>query len=259
LASRQQVPTFRTMSLSLVSRRLHAGRHSASRQAPSELYPRPTPGFGDIPTLSTRHQRFTRVRLTSAHLTGYPRLFRNAHYPGHCAGAACGGLNPDPAIRVRGADPHLLCSKAASIWLRYISGQRPLGVPTLEDKIVQGAVAEMLSAIYEVDFLGFSYGFRPRRSPHQALSSLHTAIMSRNVNWVLDADIRSFFDSVDHEWLLRMLAHRVADPRIIRLVELLDRDHGTRLSRTGLSVTTLIGVQLRVAPVQRRGLRSWTR
>ena len=74
-------------------------------------------------------------------------------------------------------------------------GQRPLGVPSLEDKIVQSAVAEVLSAIYEVDFLGFSYGFRPGRNPHQALSALHTAIMSRNVTWVLDADIRSFFDA----------------------------------------------------------------
>lgn len=99
-------------------------------------------------------------------------------------------------------------------------GRRPLGVPTLEDKIVQGAVAEVLSAIYEVDFLGFSYGFRPGRNPHQALSSLHTAIMSQRVTWVLDADIRSFFDSVDHEWLLRMLAHRIADPRILRLVRM---------------------------------------
>jgi group II intron reverse transcriptase/maturase len=97
-------------------------------------------------------------------------------------------------------------------------GQRPLGVPALEDKIVQGAVAELLSAIYEVDFLGFSYGFRPGRSPHQALSALHTALMSQHVNWVLDADIRSFFDSVDHEWLLRMLAHRIADPRVLRLI-----------------------------------------
>ena len=70
------------------------------------------------------------------------------------------------------------------------------------------------------DFLGFSYGFRPGRSPHQALSSLRTAIMSRNVNWVLDADIRSSFDSVDHEWLVRMLAHRVADPRVIRLIRM---------------------------------------
>ena len=99
-------------------------------------------------------------------------------------------------------------------------GRRPLGVPTLEDKIVQGAVAEVLSAIYEADFLGFSYGFRPGRNPHQALSSLHTAIMSQRVNWVLDADIRSFFDSVDHEWLLRMVAHRIADPRVLRLIRL---------------------------------------
>lgn len=98
-------------------------------------------------------------------------------------------------------------------------GRRPLGVPTLEDKIVQGAVAEVLSAVYEVDFLGFSYGFRPGRSPHMALDALHTAIMSQRVTWVLDADIRSFFDSVDHEWLLRMMAHRIADPRILRLVE----------------------------------------
>lgn len=99
-------------------------------------------------------------------------------------------------------------------------GRRPLGVPALEDKIVQGAVAETLSAIYEADFLGFSYGFRPGRNPHQALTSLHTAIMSQRVNWVLDADIRSFFDSVDHEWLLRMLAHRIADPRVLRLVRM---------------------------------------
>ena len=99
-------------------------------------------------------------------------------------------------------------------------GRRPLGVPTLEDKIVQGAVAEVLSAIYEVDFLGFSYGFRPGRNPHQALSSLHTAIMSQRVDWVLDADIRSFFDSVDHEWLMRMVAHRIADPRVLRLIRL---------------------------------------
>jgi RNA-directed DNA polymerase len=74
-------------------------------------------------------------------------------------------------------------------------GQRPLGVPTLEDKIVQGAVAEVLNAIYEVDFLGFSYGFRPGRNPQQALTSLHTAIMSQHVNWVLDADIRNFLDT----------------------------------------------------------------
>ena len=97
--------------------------------------------------------------------------------------------------------------------------QRPIGVPALEDKIVQGVVAEVLSAIYEVDFLGFSYGFRPGRSPHQALEALNAAVIKRKVNWVLDADIRRFFDSVDHEWLLRMLAHRIADPRILRIIK----------------------------------------
>lgn len=99
-------------------------------------------------------------------------------------------------------------------------GRRPLGLPTLEDKIVQGAVAEVLSAVYEADFLGFSYGFRPGRNPHQALAALHTALMSQRVTWVLDADIRSFFDSVDHEWLMRMVAHRIADPRILRLIQM---------------------------------------
>ena len=97
-------------------------------------------------------------------------------------------------------------------------GQRPLGVPALEDKIVQGAVAEVLNTIYEVDFLGFSYGFRPRRNPHQALTALHTALMTQNVNWVLDADLRKFFDSVDHGWLMRMVSHRIADPRVLRLI-----------------------------------------
>lgn len=99
-------------------------------------------------------------------------------------------------------------------------GQRPLGVPALEDKIVQGAVAEMLSAVYEVDFLGFSYGFRPGRSPQQALAALHTGVMTQCVCWVLDADIRKFFDSANHEWLLRMIAHRIADPRVLRLIRM---------------------------------------
>jgi RNA-directed DNA polymerase len=97
-------------------------------------------------------------------------------------------------------------------------GRRPLGIPALEDKIVQGAVAEVLSVIYEADFLGFSYGFRPRRSAHHALQALHTALMTRKALWVLDADIRRFFDSVNHEWLLRMLSHRIGDPRILRLI-----------------------------------------
>jgi group II intron reverse transcriptase/maturase len=97
--------------------------------------------------------------------------------------------------------------------------QRPLGVPTLEDKIVQRAVVEVLNAIYEQDFLGFSYGFRPKRSPHQALDALTVGIETRRVNWVLDADIQGFFDTLNHEWLVRFLEHRVADQRVVRLIQ----------------------------------------
>src|SRR5258707_15204214 len=89
-------------------------------------------------------------------------------------------------------------------------GRRPLGIPALEDKIVQGAVAEVLNAVYEADFLGFSHGFRPGRSPHSALAALETAGMAQPRNWVLDLDIRTFFDTVDHGWLVRMLGHRIA-------------------------------------------------
>src|SRR3954471_4487195 len=95
---------------------------------------------------------------------------------------------------------------------------RPLGIAALEDKIVQRALAEVLNAIYETDFLGFSYGFRPGRSPHDALDALATGIQRRRVNWVLDADIRGFFDTIDHGWLLRFLEHRIADNRILRLI-----------------------------------------
>jgi group II intron reverse transcriptase/maturase len=98
-------------------------------------------------------------------------------------------------------------------------GSRPIGIPALEDKIVQGAVAELLSTIYEVDFRNFSYGFRPGWNPHQALDALHTGLMTQRVNWVLDADIRSFFDSVDHGMLLRMLDRRIGDRRIIELIK----------------------------------------
>ena len=98
-------------------------------------------------------------------------------------------------------------------------GRWPLGIPALEDKIVQGAVAEVLNAVYEADFLGFSHGFRPGRSPHSALAALEKAVMTQRVNWVLDLDIRTFLDSVDHGWLVRMLGHRIADPRVLRLIE----------------------------------------
>ena len=93
-----------------------------------------------------------------------------------------------------------------------------VGIATLEDKILQRAVVEVLNAVYEVDFLGFSYGFRPGRSPHHALDALAVGIERKQVNWVLDADIREFFTSLDHHWLMKFLEHRIADKRVLRLI-----------------------------------------
>src|SRR3982075_338278 len=97
--------------------------------------------------------------------------------------------------------------------------QRPIAVAALEDKIVQRATAAVLSAIYEEDFLGFSYGFRPGRGAHDAMDALVVGITSTKVNWILDADIRSFFDTVSQEWLIKLVEHRIGDPRIIRLIQ----------------------------------------
>ena len=96
--------------------------------------------------------------------------------------------------------------------------QRPLGIAALEDKVVQRATVTVLNAIYEEDFLGFSYGFRPGRGQHDALDALSVAICDTPVNWILDADIRSFFDQIDQKWLVRLLEHRIGDERVIRLV-----------------------------------------
>jgi group II intron reverse transcriptase/maturase len=96
--------------------------------------------------------------------------------------------------------------------------ERPLGIAALEDKIVQQAVAEVLNQIYEGDFLGFSYGFRPGRSAHNALDSLSAAIMTKKVNWILDADIKGFFDAISHEKLMALIELRIADRRILRLI-----------------------------------------
>ena len=96
--------------------------------------------------------------------------------------------------------------------------QRPLGIASLEDKIVQRAVVEVLNAIYESDFLGFSYGFRPGRGQHDALDALAVGIETQAVNWIVDADIRSFFDSIDHDWMMRLLEHRIGDRRVLRLI-----------------------------------------
>jgi RNA-directed DNA polymerase len=94
--------------------------------------------------------------------------------------------------------------------------KRPIGIPVLEDKIVQRATVRVLNAIYEEDFLGFTYGFRPGRSCHRAIDALAVAIQTRKVSYILDADIRGFFDTLDHEWLIKFVEHRIADPRVIR-------------------------------------------
>jgi group II intron reverse transcriptase/maturase len=96
---------------------------------------------------------------------------------------------------------------------------RPLGIAALEDKIVQQAACTVLEGIYEQDFLGFSYGFRPGRSQHQALDALYVGITKRRVNWIIDADIRGFFDNISHEWLMKFLEHRIADRRMLRLLK----------------------------------------
>jgi len=96
--------------------------------------------------------------------------------------------------------------------------QRPLGIASMEDKIVQQAVVSVLNAIYEEDFRGFSYGVRPRLSQHDALDALTVALKGQEVNWILDADITSFFDEIDPEWMLIFLGHRITGRRLLRLI-----------------------------------------
>jgi group II intron reverse transcriptase/maturase len=106
------------------------------------------------------------------------------------------------------------------VWIPKGDGrQRPLGITALEEKIVQHAVGRVLSQIWEEDFLGFSYGFRPGRSQHDALDSLYVGITRKKVNWILDLDIKSFFDRIEHEWMIRFVEHRIGDQRMVRLIQ----------------------------------------
>lgn len=106
------------------------------------------------------------------------------------------------------------------VWIPKPDGrERPLGIAALEDKIVQRAVGEVLNSIWEEDFKGFSYGFRPGRSQQDAMDALYVGITSKKVNWVLDLDIKSFFDKIEHEWLVKFVEHRIADKRIVRLIQ----------------------------------------
>ena len=105
-------------------------------------------------------------------------------------------------------------------WIPKANGkQRPLGIAALEDKIVQQAVVTVLNAIYEEDFRGFSYGFRPGRSQHMGLDALYVAIKRKRVNWILDLDLKSFFDNISHEKLIQLIEKRIADPRVLRLIQ----------------------------------------
>lgn len=97
--------------------------------------------------------------------------------------------------------------------------RRPIGIPTLEDKVVQRCTAEVLGAVFETDFLGFSYGFRPGRKPHDALDAVTVGIKKRRVNWILDADIRGFFDAINHDWLMKFVEHRIQDQRVLRHIK----------------------------------------
>lgn len=124
---------------------------------------------------------------------------------------------PDLHERVQRGRYRAMPSKR--IWIPKPDGrQRPIGIAVLEDKIVQQAVVKVLNQIYEETFLGFSYGFRPKRHQHKALDAIWVGITQRKVNWVLDADIRGFFDAIDHKWLMKFVEHRIADPGLLRLI-----------------------------------------
>jgi len=210
------------------------GRRPAKGNAASETRPGRGAGLGvssDLDRVRQVARRDKQVRFTALlHHVSVGRL-REA-YRALRPDAAAGvdgvtwreyGLDLEANLRDLHARVHRGAYRARPVRRAYIpkadGRSRPLGVAALEDKVLQRAVVEVLNAIYEQDFLGFSYGFRPGRSPHQALDALTVGITRKKVNWVLDADVRDCFTSLDHSWLLKFLEHRIADRRVLRLIQ----------------------------------------
>ena len=210
------------------------GRRSAKGNAASESRPGRSAGLGvssDLDRVRQVARRDKDVRFTALlHHVTVERL--EAAYRAIRPGAAPGvdgvtwqeyGQELEGNLRDLHARVHRGAYRAKPSRRAYIPKHdgrlRPLGVAALEDKILQRAVAEVLNAVFEQDFVGFSYGFRPGRSQHHALDALAVGIERRKVRWVLDADIRDYFSSLDHSWLLKFLEHRIADKRVLRLIQ----------------------------------------
>jgi len=192
---------------------------------------RPTPQAA-LERIRQAARRDKRLRLTTLwhHVYDVARLRESFYALQRNAAAGVDGQTWEAYEQALEANLQLLASRlqrgayrarpVRRVWIPKADGrQRPIGIPTLEDKIVQRSAAEVLGAVYEEDFLGFSYGFRPGRSAHDALDALTVGLEQRRINWVLDADIRGFFDAIDHEWLVTFLGHRIADTRVIRHVK----------------------------------------
>src|SRR6202140_1918330 len=210
------------------------GRRPAKGNAASETRSGRSAGLGvssDLDRVRQVARRDKGVRLTALlHHVTVERV--EAAYRAIRPGAAPGvdgvtwqeyGQELEGNLRDLHARVHRGAYRAKPSRRAYIPKQdgrlRPLGVAALEDKILQRAVVEVLNAIYEQDFVGFSYGFRPGRKPHDALDALAAGIVGKEVNWVLDADFRDYFSSLDHRWLERFLEHRIADRRVLRLIQ----------------------------------------
>jgi RNA-directed DNA polymerase len=210
------------------------GRRSAKGNAAGESRPGRSAGLGvssDLDRVRQVARRDKDVRFTALlHHVTVERL--EAAYRAIRPGAAPGvdgvtwqeyGQGLEGNLRDLHARVHRGAYRAKPSRRAYIPKHdgrlRPLGVAALEDKVLQRAVAEVLNAIFEQDFVGFSYGFRPGRSQHHALDALAVGIERRKVRWVLDADIRDYFSSLDHSWLLKFLEHRIADKRVLRLIQ----------------------------------------